>query len=183
MKRGLVIVSMLLIGCSLFGQRYFTRTGEIKFFSEAPMENIEAVNNKVLCIIDLDKGQVAVDLLIKSFEFEKKLMQEHFNENYMESSKIPKATFKGQFEVPDDLKELENGEYVVDVTGEITIHGIKQPLNTRVMLRIREGQIESSFEFMVKVEDHEIEIPNLVIDNIAEEILVSVNLTLEPYKR
>ena len=85
MKSITLIFLTLILSTSLNAQRYFTRNGEIKFFSETPVENIEAVNNKVLCIIDLDKGQVAVDMLIKAFEFKKTLMQEHFNENYMES--------------------------------------------------------------------------------------------------
>ena len=94
LKLALTIV-LLLSAVALQAQdRYLTRTGHIKFFSKAPLEDIEANNNKVLSIVDLSKGEVAVDLLIKAFEFEKKLMQEHFNENYLESDKYPKSTFR-----------------------------------------------------------------------------------------
>lgn len=164
-------------------QRYFTRDGEIKFFSEAPLENIEAKSAKVLCILDLAKGQVAVDLLVKSFEFPKKLMQEHFNENYMESHEFPKSTFKGSFDVPKALEDMEDGSYEVQVSGEITIHGVTKPINMPIELTVADGMINTSFDFTVKVADHDIEIPNLVVDNIAEEILVSAKFALEPYKR
>lgn len=174
---------MVFTLCNLNAQRYFTREGRIKFFSEAPLENIEANTNKALCIVDLGKGQVAVDLLIKSFEFEKKLMQEHFNENYLESDKYPKATFKGEFDVPEDLLALKEGTYTVDVSGTITIHGVSKPLQTSLDLVVSGEEINTEFEFTAKVEDHEIKIPNLVIDNIAEEILVSANFNLIPYKR
>lgn len=164
-------------------QRYFTREGKISFYSETPVENIEAHNNKVLCIIDLSKGQVAVDMLIKSFEFKKKLMQEHFNENYMESDKFPKATYKGSFESPEKLKSLTDGTYTLPVTGEISVHGVKQPLNKEIELVVNNGMILTAFDFEVKVADHNIKIPNLVIDNIAETIQVKVDLKLDPYKK
>ena len=183
MKRGLVIVLMLLISCSLFGQRYFTRTGEIKFFSKAPMENIEAHNYNVLSVLDLSRGQVAVDMLIKNFEFEKKLMQEHFNENYMESGKIPKSTYKGAFVVPEGLMNATDGTYKIDVNGEISIHGVTKPLNQQIDLVVENGKISTEFVFNVKVKDHDIKIPNMVVKNIAEEIEVTANFTYEPYER
>lgn len=178
-----LVLLLLLISTSLSGQRYFTREGNIKFFSEAPMENIEAVNNKVLCVIDLDKGQVAVNLLIKSFEFEKKLMQEHFNENYLESDKYPKATYTGRFEVPEGLSAMSEGDYLLPVVGEISIHGIKQKLDAPVNIKVENGQLISEFEFVVKLADHDIEIPSLVADKISKEILVTAMFNLEPYKK
>ncbi len=178
-----LVLLLLLISTSLSGQRYFTREGNIKFFSEAPMENIEAVNNKVLCVIDLDKGQVAVNLLIKSFEFEKKLMQEHFNENYLESDKYPKATYTGRFEVPEELSAMSEGDYLLPVVGEISIHGIKQKLDAPVNIKVENGQLISEFEFVVKLADHDIEIPTLVADKISKEILVTAMFNLEPYKK
>ena len=133
-------IYMILVLCTLTtlnGQdRYLTRSGQVKFFSSAPMENIEAVTNKALSIIDLAKGQIAVDMLMKSFEFEKKLMQEHFNENYLESDKYPKAKFSGTFEVDDYLKTMREGVYEVKVTGEIDIHGVKKSLTTQYYNRL-----------------------------------------------
>lgn len=181
MKSITLILIILINSVNLSAQRYFTRNGEVKFFSEAPMENIEAVNNKALCIIDLSKGQVAVDMLIKAFEFEKALMQEHFNENYMESDVYPKATYKGKFQVPEGLSKMKEGEYLIAVMGEIVIHGVKQKLDLPVNFKVANDVIYTEFEFVVSVIDHEIKIPKIVRENIAKEILVMAEFELEPY--
>ncbi len=184
MKTIKVIFTLALLTSSVALQaqdRYLTRTGHIKFFSHAPLEDIEAHNNKVLSIVDLSKGQVAVDLLIKAFEFEKKLMQEHFNENYLESDKHPKATFKGSFEVPAGLKSMTDGTYEVDVTGDFSVHGVTQPMNTKATLTVAGGKLSGGLVFKVKVEDHDIKIPKVVVRNIADEVEVTATFDFEPY--
>ncbi|OEK00955.1 hypothetical protein BFP97_05275 [Roseivirga sp. 4D4] len=179
----LFTLTLLLTAMAVQGQdRYLTRTGHIKFFSHAPLEDIEAHNNKVLSIVDLAKGQVAVDMLIKAFEFEKKLMQEHFNENYMESDKHPKSTFKGTFEVPDGLKSMTEGSYEVDVTGDLTVHGVTKPLSTKATLAVAGGKLSGGLVFKVKVKDHDIKIPKVVVRNIADEVEVTATFDFEPYK-
>lgn len=186
MKTLKILFTLALVLCTTLANaqdRYLTRTGHIKFYSHAPLEDIEANNNKVLSIVDLSKGQVAVDLLIKAFEFEKKLMQEHFNENYMESDKFPKSTFKGTFDVPADLKSMNNGSYEVDVKGELTIHGIKKPLNTKATLTVSNGDLSGALTFKVKVKDYEIKIPKVVVRNIAEEVEVTATFEYEPYQK
>lgn len=162
--------------------RFLTRTGHIRFYSEAPMENIEANNHKVLSIVDLSKGQVAVDLLIKAFEFEKKLMQEHFNENYMESEKFPKSTFKGTFDVPDALKAMTDGTYELDVKGDLTIHGVTKPIETKSTLILKGGKLSGALLFNVNVKEFDIKIPNVVVKNIAETVEVTANFDYEVYK-
>ncbi|MCE7991790.1 MAG: YceI family protein [Roseivirga sp.] len=163
--------------------RYLTRSGHIKFFSTAPLEDIEANNYKVLCIVDLSKGQIAADMLIKAFEFEKKLMQEHFNENYMESGKYPKSTFKGNFEVPAGLKSMTDGTYELAVDGELSVHGVKKPLSTTATLTVAGGKLTGAVKFGVKVKDHKIKIPKVVVRNIAEEVEVTGEFEFEPYKK
>ncbi len=163
--------------------RYLTRTGHIKFFSTAPLEDIEAHNYKVLSVVDLSKGQIAVDLLIKAFEFEKKLMQEHFNENYMESGKYPKSTFKGNFDVPAGLKSMTDGTYELDVDGELSVHGVKKPVKTTATLTVTGGKLTGLVKFGVKVKDHDIKIPKVVVRNIAEEVEVTAEFEYEPYKK
>ena len=163
--------------------RFLTRSGKIRFFSSAPMEDIEATSNKVLSIVDLAKGQIAVDMLMKSFEFEKKLMQEHFNENYIESDKYPKAKFSGTFEVPDQLKKMADGEYEVEVSGDLTIHGVVKPLTTSATLKVTEGTLSGKVVFNVSVKEHDIKIPKVVVRNIAEEVEVTGIFNYEPYKR
>ncbi|OEK04511.1 YceI family protein [Roseivirga misakiensis] len=182
-SRIFLALTMFLITLSVSAQkRYLTRTGHVKFFSSAPLEDIEAHNGKVLSIVDLDKGEVAVDMLMKGFEFEKKLMQEHFNENYMESGKYPKSTFKGKFEVPDGLKNMVDGAYEVDVTGEISIHGVKKPLSTKATLTVANSQLSGELIFNVRVKDHEISIPKVVVRNIAEVVEVTASFNYEVYK-
>lgn len=162
--------------------RYLTRAGHIKFFSAAPLEDIEAHNYKALSIVDLSKGQIAVNLLIKAFEFEKKLMQEHFNENYMESAKYPKSTYQGNFEVPAGLKAMEDGTYELDVSGEMLIHGIKKEVATTATLKVEGGKLFGEVFLKVKVDDYGIKIPKVVVRNIAEEIEVTGVFEYDPYK-
>ena len=180
----LLFLSFLIFsGLSAEAQdRFLTRTGHIRFYSEAPMENIEANNNKVLSIVDLSKGQVAVDLLIKAFDFEKKLMQEHFNENYMESEKYPKSTFKGTFSVPDGLKARTDGSYELDVKGDLTIHGVTKPIETKSTLTLKGGKLSGALLFNVNVKEFDIKIPNVVVKNIAETVEVTANFDYEVYK-
>lgn len=182
LKLALTIV-LLLSAVALQAQdRYLTRTGHIKFFSKAPLEDIEANNNKVLSIVDLSKGEVAVDLLIKAFEFEKKLMQEHFNENYLESDKYPKSTFKGTFSVPEGLKSMTDGVYELDVKGQLNIHGVTKDIETKSSLTVKGGKLSGELKFFVAVKDYKIKIPNVVVKNIAEQVEVTANFEYEPYK-
>uniref|UniRef100_UPI004047E5D0 YceI family protein n=1 Tax=Roseivirga sp. TaxID=1964215 RepID=UPI004047E5D0 len=181
--RNILIAALLLATFTIQAQdRFLTRTGHIRFYSEAPMENIEANNHKVLSIVDLSKGQVAVDLLIKAFEFEKKLMQEHFNENYMESEKFPKSTFKGAFTVPDALKSMTDGTYELEVKGDLTIHGVTKPIETKSTLTLKGGKLTGTLRFNVNVKEFDIKIPNVVVKNIAETVEVTANFDYEVYK-
>lgn len=176
-----ILVLFLVTGLNA-QDRYLTRNGEVKFFSSAPMEDIEAHTNKALSIVDLSKGQIAVDILIKSFEFEKKLMQEHFNENYMESDKHPKAKFSGTFEVSESLKQMREGEYELEVIGDLTIHGVKKQMSTTATLRVNMGKLSGEVVFMANVKEFGIKIPKVVVKNIADEVEITGAFEYEPYK-
>ena len=157
--------------------RYGTRAGNISFFSETPVENIEAHNNKVSSVWDAASGAMEFAVLIKSFECEKALMQEHFNENYMESNTHPKATFKGKMEgvTADQLRTP--GTYDVKVAGDLTIHGVtKQVVHPGKITVGEDGKVRATSEFIVVPEDHAITIPGVVRDNIAKEITVKVDM-------
>lgn len=163
--------------------KYFTRNGEVDFFSSAPLEDIRAENKGAMCVLDLNTGNVEVSLLIASFSFKKALMQEHFNENYMESGKHPKATFKGVIEDIQnlDLKKAETQTF--NATGSLTIKGVEREVSTSVSLKPVNSGMEAQTTFIVKPEDHEIKIPAVVRDNIAREIEVTVSMNLQPLKR
>lgn len=183
MKIQVVVVLMLLFGTASMlqaQQKVMTKTGEASFFSKAPLEDIEAHNKQVVAIIDLSSKEIAVKMLIKQFNFEKSLMQEHFNENYMESDKYPSATFSGKIEESPEILLTESGEYEVKIVGELQIHGIKKPWETMATLTVKDGKVSAKTNFKVKTADFKIEIPKLVIKNIAETIDVNLNFSFEP---
>ena len=122
-KLTLISIIALFVTASAIGQNYVTKTGHIKFYSETPIETIEAHNHAVNSALNPESGEFVFKVLIKSFEFEKALMQEHFNENYVESDKFPNATFKGKVLNMENIDLNVDGEQAVDVAGELTIHG------------------------------------------------------------
>ncbi len=160
-------------------QKVMTKTGQASFFSKAPMEDIEAHNQNVVAILDLNKQEVAVKLLIKQFNFENSLMQEHFNENYMESDKFPSATFTGSIVDGPEILLVQAGEYEVNIAGELEIHGVKNPLETKATLIVHDGKISVKTNFQVTTADYKIKIPKLVIKNIAETIDIKLTFELE----
>lgn len=176
----LIFLFVLLPIVSISQERYITRQGFISFYSHTPVEDIEAVNNQVLSIVDLSNGAVAVSLLMKSFQFEKALMQEHFNENYIESDKYPKANFQGKIENLQDILAGDNG--VALVSGELTIHGITKPITMEGKLDISDKSVNFEGKFKLIVADFDIKIPSIVARNIAREVEVTCILEHVPYK-
>jgi polyisoprenoid-binding protein YceI len=175
--KNLIVVAALVPLSAIAQDRYATRNGHVAFHSETPMENITAENNKVTSVFDATSGVVQFDVLIKAFSFEKALMQEHFNENYMESNTFPKASFKGKVSgvTAEQLKKA--GTYEVDVAGDITMHGVTKPMKTKGTITVdAAGAIKATSNFKVKPEDHDITIPGVVRKNIAEVIDVKVSL-------
>ncbi len=159
--------------------RFGTRTGSISFHSSTPVEDIEAHNRKVSCVYDAGTGAIELAVLIKAFEFRKALMQEHFNENYMESNTHPKATFKGTLTGMDAAAKRATGTYAVTIKGDLTMHGVTRPLEEPATLVVRpDGSLKGTARFTVRPEDHDITIPGVVRNNIAERIVVSVDLDL-----
>lgn len=183
MKRKLVYF-VLFICCQqgVNAQKYFTKEGNVSFFSEAPMENIEAHNSKATAVLDMETGRVEWAILIKAFNFKKALMQEHFNENYMESSKFPKAVFKGAIKNWQKLDLNNNQTVELDLEGSMTIHGVTREITTPASFIVLDGQLSGKSKFTVLVQDYDIEIPSVVRDKIAKEILVTVDASFIPLK-
>ncbi len=164
----------------LFAQdKYFTKSGHIDFFSHSPLEDIKANNEQVLSIIDTSTGEVAIYVLMKSFSFKKALMQEHFNENYVESDKFPKSVFKGKM---TNLDLSKSGDQEVAINGELTLHGKSAPINTTGVFNKSDDKITLKGDFMATVADYGIQIPRTVVNNIGKEIKVTFDLTHEPYQ-
>jgi polyisoprenoid-binding protein YceI len=176
----IIIAAALLPLATSAQERYMTRSGHIAFFSATPMENIEANNHKVTSVWDATAGAMQFAVLIKAFEFEKALMQEHFNENYMESNTFPKADFKGKLAGVSTEQLKQPGTYEVTVSGDLTIHGVAKPVTAKGKVIVdASGAISAASDFIVRPEDHGIKIPGMVRKNIAEEITVKVRLNYE----
>ena len=175
----LTSVFFTLLACSMSAQKYFTRSGEITFKSEAPLETIEANNVKATSVLDVQSGRIEWAVLIKAFRFEKALMEEHFNENYMESSKYPKASFKGKINNMADVDFSIDGTYPIEVEGEMEIHGQTQLVVTTATILIEEGRVIGKSELTLEVADYGIKIPKIVKDNIAKEVTVTVHANYE----
>jgi polyisoprenoid-binding protein YceI len=166
----------MVISSNIQAQKYFTREGKVSFFSEAPLEKIEALNNTATSVMDISTGKIEFAILIKAFQFEKSLMQEHFNENYMESGKYPKATFKGSVTNYETINLSKDGEYAVNVKGDLTIHGETKPIEAPGKILIKDGQISANSSFEVTVADFKIEIPSIVRDNIAKTVRIDISV-------
>lgn len=175
MKKTILSICIFIMSLTaIHAQKHFTRSGEIFFYSDAPMEKIEAHNNTVTSVIDLENGRMEFAVLIKAFQFEKALMQEHFNENYMESSKFPKASFKGQVQNLSDIDFAKDGTYEADIKGDLTIHGETKNVETKGTFVIKNGQISANSTFIILVADYGIKIPAVVKENIAKEVKIEV---------
>lgn len=155
-------------------QKYYTKNGNISFFSKTSLENIKADNNQVLSVLNAQTGEVQFSVLIKSFHFEKALMEEHFNENYLESEKFPKATFKGSITDMGRVNFGTDGMYTVPVSGDMTMHGVTKKIITTATITIKAGKVSATSKFFVKLADYNISIPSIVKDNIAESVEVTV---------
>lgn len=156
--------------------KYFTKTGKISFYSKSPLENIEAINNKVTSVWDVATGQIEFAVLLKGFEFEKALMQEHFNENYVESDKYPKAIFKGVIENSKATPLNNDNVFTAKVSGTLTLHGVTNPVNTSAVITVKSGIIAASCNFSIALDDYKIAIPSLVEDKINKKIAIAVTI-------
>lgn len=182
-KFKLLVIVFIIATSAGFSQKYITKNGYIKFYSETPMETIEAHNHQVNSAFDLATGDFVFKVLIKSFDFEKALMQEHFNENYMESDKFPDATFTGKITNLPAIDLMKDGKYDVNVEGDLKIHGETKKVKEKGTFEVAGGKITGKSVFMVHLADYKIKIPNTVINNIAEDIQVTVEVNLEELKK
>lgn len=158
-----------------------TEKNEISFFSKTPMEDIDAKNKKSVSLINFNTDSVVFRIPISGFEFKNALMQEHFNENYLETPKYPMATFRGK--INDNVDYKKEGKYKVAVTGKLTVHGVEQTRNMEGFIEVKGENLLLTAEFPIKLADHKIEIPKLVVEKIAETIPVKVNIEYVPFKK
>lgn len=177
MKKTALLILCLFVGNIIFSQKMMTRTGEIKFEASMPaFEPVAAINNSVSAILDKSNGEFAALALIKAFKFKVPLMEEHFNENYIESTKYPKATFKGKIINFDTSKLVTSEKY--DLVGDLTIHGVTKKIKTKITLVLKDEKIYIINSFSVKAQDFNIKIPSIVKSKVSEDVNITVNLVL-----
>jgi polyisoprenoid-binding protein YceI len=162
--------------------RYFTKTAKVDFFSKSPMENIEAKNKAATLVLDTKTGALQIGMLMKGFEFDKALMQEHFNENYVESNKFPKADFKGTITNTSDINFAKAGTYNAKVKGSLTIHGVTRDIETTGTVKVNDDNIKAESTFSILLSDYGIKIPAIVKDKISNAIRITIDSKLEPLK-
>ena len=173
----LILISLLgLTSMTMAQDKLVTKTGHIWFYSHAPLEDIIAHTHLAAAIIDLSKGSIAVSIPMMSFEFKKALMQEHFNENYVESAKYPKARFTGSVKNLSELNFKKNGIYKTTVTGDLTIHNITKKIEADGTIEVKDGKYTVISKFNVSPKDYDIKIENRLSRNIASTIEVNVEL-------
>ena len=183
MKKNLILALILLLSTVTFAQdRFYTKTGKIDFFSKASLEDIEAKNKTVTAVIDSKTGAIQFSVQMKGFEFEKQLMQQHFNENYVESDKFPKGEFKGTITNKSDIKYTTDGTYTAKVKGKLTIHGVTKDVETTGTVKVAGGKLDATSAFNILLSDYDIKIPAVVKDKISNSIKITVDCKLEPLK-
>ena len=176
----------LILICSLFNvvtqaqNILISNNAAVSFFSSTILEDIEGKSSLGSSAINANTGDIIFKVPNTSFRFKKKLMQEHFNENYMESDKYPVSEFKGKLEKPIDVSK--NGIYSVNVSGKLTVHGVTKDYRSVAEIVVNNGVATAKSVFKVKVADHNIKIPSLVFKNIAEIVEVRIQALYQPKK-
>ena len=160
-------------------QKYKSSESHIRFYSDAPMEDIEATTEEATSIIDIEKMNLVIVVPINTFSFKKKLMEEHFNENYMESEEYPRAIFKGKLEDWNG----EEGNFKSKASGTLEVHGVTKDVTIEGDLEFDGSSIKVSTVFPIKLEDHSIKIPKALFYNIAEEVEVTANFEYKAYEK
>lgn len=173
-----IVFSFLAMRAS--SQLYYTKNGDISFFSKSVLQNIEADNNQVISVLNTQTGALQFSLLNNAFQFEKAKMQEDFNDNYIESDKYPRSFFKGNITNLQAVNFSQDGTYNVNVIGDLTIHGVTKHISTPATITIKNGNISGKSVFHILVKDYNIDIPTIVSKKVADNIEVRVNCTYQP---
>ena len=156
---------------------FLTRQGVVEFFSSTPIEDIKAYNNQVSCVLNYKTGTFAFQVPIKGFKFKNALMQEHFNENYLESDIYPKSIFKGVIEDWDSMA-INDSTINIKLVGELTMHGVTKNIEQNGTIWWENENLIGKCKFIVSLEDYDVKIPTIVRQNIAETIEINVNVNL-----
>ena len=178
MKKLLFSLAVLFYLNCLSQDKFITRNGMIQLNASTPLETINPINNHVSCILDSKTGKIAFQLKMISFKFDKALMEEHFNEKYVESEKYPKSTFVGEIINWNELDSSKEKQNVIS-KGILTIHGVEKEVEVSGTINFRKNDIKINSEFSILVSDFDIQIPKLVRDKISKEVRVILEMKLQ----
>jgi YceI-like domain len=181
---GFILALVAAFAAPANAQKLFTRDGVVRFDATASNspESIKAVNKSATCVWDKSSGAVEMAVLVKGFLFERALMQEHFNENYLESSSYPKASFKGKLDNPAAVNMDKDGIYKVNASGTMTMHGVSKPLTVPVVFTVKSGKVSADVNFSLALADYNVDIPALVADKISKMANINIAANLSPMK-
>ncbi|MFM7234038.1 MAG: YceI family protein [Flavobacteriales bacterium] len=183
MKKIFFFGVLVATSLNIQAQKFFTKDGTIRFFSNAKLEKIEATNNKASIVYDAASGAIEIATIVKGFVFENAFMGEHFNETYIESDKFPKANFKGKLENPSSVNVTIAGTYKAKVVGDLTMHGVTKPVSTEATFVVGGGKIDTDAKFSIKASDFGINIPGDKADNISNVIEITCKSSLTELKK
>lgn len=181
MKKVFLVTAAIVVANMTQAQIYMGKTCITHFFSKTSMKDIEASSNTAKPVLDAASGSFQMRIQNTSFKFESSFMQEHFNENYMESEKFPFSTFKGK--INEKIDYNKDGEYKVTCTGTMEMHGTPQQVTMPGTLTVKGKEVTIISKFKIKPADYKIKVPSLYVKEIAEEIDVDINTVMEPYKK
>lgn len=178
----IIFTLFTVINITTFAQtKYFTRNGVISFISDAPMEKIHGDNKQVNVILNPQTNEVAYKVVMKSFLFEKQAMTDHFNNDYLETDKLPNATFTGK--IVDKIDFTKNGTYDVTVEGKLTIHGVTHDVKQKGKLIIADGKMITKGTINILLSDYGVKVPNNYFKKINNNVVINIDATLTPYQR
>lgn len=179
------ICLMVIVGAAFtaISQKYITKSGTIEIFSETSLFTIEAKNTKVASVLNAETGEIVTSTLVRSFNFEEALVEEHFNENYMESHVYPKSLFKGTITNMKEVDLKKDGSYPITVEGELTMHGVTNKITEKGTLEIKDGKVSAHLKFTVSLAAYKIEIEESYKDRIKDEIQLTVEFSYDPYSK
>ncbi len=178
----LTLSFFLFCSASVAQDKFYTKNARVDFFSETPLEDIEARNSSAVSVLDTKTGTLQFSLLMKGFEFKNEEMQEHFNDDYVESDKFPKAEFKGQLINNSAVNYKKPGTYNVQVKGLLTIHGVTKEVQTNGTVKVDNDNLKTNSVFNIALADYGIKIPKLVSDKIAKTLKITIDAKLDPLK-
>lgn len=182
-KIALIGLMSLIVNLGFSQDKYFTKTGKIFFDAGTGVEDISATNKSTTSVLDIKTGQLAFETLIKGFEFKNQLMQDHFNENYMESTEYPKSTFKGNIDNLNKINFSKDGSYPATITGKLVMHGVTKDVTTKATIKVTKGEISAICTFDVNLADYKIIIPSIAKEKLSSTAKIKVECNYAALKK